>query len=158
MNQKIISLIIAILICEGAGGIGSIFTSAKIPTWYAGVIKPSFNPPNWIFGPVWITLFLMMGISVWLIWQKGIQNQEIKIALAVFAFQLILNIVWSLIFFGLQSPGRALIEIIFLWLAILVTIFRFFPLSSLAAWLLVPYLLWVSFAAVLNFSIWRLNS
>jgi tryptophan-rich sensory protein len=154
---NIIKLIVAILICEGAGVIGSIFTMSQIQTWYAGINKPSFNPPGWIFGPVWTILFLMMGIALYLVYQKGWMNQNVKIAIAVFALQLLLNIVWSLLFFGAHSPLLALIDIIFLLVAIVFTIFQFYPISQLAGLLLIPYVLWVSFASVLNYFIVKLN-
>lgn len=155
-------LVIAIAVSEAAGVIGSFFTISAIPTWYAGLMKPALNPPSWIFGPVWTTLFALMGISVFLIWSSYTEASEdkkkgFKIALALFGIQLVLNTLWSIIFFGLHSPGGALIEIIFLWLAILATIIAFAKISKPAAWLLVPYILWVSFASYLNFMIWILN-
>lgn len=150
-------LIIAIIISELAGIIGSIFTTPSIDGWYAGIVKPTINPPAWIFGPVWTTLFVLMGISAFLIWKTGLNRKDVKIALSIFIVQLILNTLWSIIFFGLHSPGGALIEIIFLWLAILGTIVSFAKISKPAAWLLLPYILWVSFAMYLNYAIWVLN-
>jgi len=154
---KILKLIISILICQGAGAIGSLFTSPAISTWYATIQKPSFNPPNWIFAPVWTLLFLLMGISLYLIWSKGFKDKEIKTAIFIFFAQLILNIFWSILFFGLQSPLYAFIEIIILWVAILFTIISFYKISKTAAFLLLPYILWVSFAGYLNYSIWNLQ-
>ncbi len=156
-GSKILKLIISILICQGAGAIGSLFTSPAISTWYATIQKPSFNPPNWIFAPVWILLFLLMGISLYLIWNKGFKYKGTKIAIFVFAVQLILNTLWSILFFGLQSPLFAFIEIIILWFAILLTIISFYKVSKIAAYLLMPYIIWVSFASVLNFSILIIN-
>lgn len=150
-------LIIAIVVSELAGVIGSVFTTPSIDGWYAGIVKPALNPPAWVFGPVWTTLFALMGISAFLIWKKGLERKDVKIALVFFGIQLILNTLWSIIFFSLHSPGGALIEIIFLWLAILATIIIFAKISKPAALLLVPYILWVSFAGYLNFSIWQLN-
>jgi translocator protein len=150
-------LIIAIVISELAGVIGSVFTAPSIAGWYAGIVKPVFNPPSWVFGPVWTTLFALMGISAFLIWKKDLNRRDVKIALGIFIAQLALNTLWSIIFFGLHSPGGAFIEIIFLWLAILATIIAFAKISKPAAWLLVPYILWVSFAGFLNYSIWALN-
>jgi tryptophan-rich sensory protein len=147
----------AILICEGAGIIGSIFTTPSINAWYTGIIKPSFNPPNWIFGPVWTTLFLMMGISLYLIWLKKLSGSNTKGVITIFGFQLALNILWSVLFFGLHLPLWALIDLALLWLVILLTIIKFYPLSRWAAWLMIPYILWVSFAGILNFFIVRLN-
>ncbi len=157
MKIDYLKLIISIALCQMAGFVGAIFTSSSIPTWYAGLNKPSFNPPNWIFGPVWTILFLMMGISFYIIWNLGIDKKDVKAALIIFGVQLLINILWSVIFFGMQSPFYAFIEIIILWIAILFTIIKFYNLSPVAAYLLIPYILWVSFAAVLNFSIWRLN-
>jgi benzodiazapine receptor len=150
-------LIASIIICQLAGVIGSLFTTPAIPSWYATLKKPSFTPPNWIFSPVWIALFVLMGIAAFLVWNKGLTDQKVKIALSIFGVQLILNVLWSVMFFGLRSPLVGLIEIAVLWVAILLTILYFFKVSNTAGILLIPYILWVSFAAVLNFSIWRLN-
>jgi benzodiazapine receptor len=156
--NEILKLFINIIICQFAGVIGSVFTTPAIPTWYATLIKPSFTPPNWIFSPVWISLYLLMGISVFLVWRKGIENPQVNLALRFFIVQLILNSLWSVLFFGLRSPFLGLVEIIILWIFILLTILYFFRVSKTAGILLWPYILWVSFAAVLNFSLWRLNS
>lgn len=152
-----LKLIIAIVVSELAGIIGSVFTTPSIAGWYAGIVKPALNPPAWVFGPVWTALFALMGIAVFLIWKKGLERKDVKIALGIFIGQLVLNTLWSIIFFGLNSPGGALVEIVFLWLAILVTIIAFYKISKPAASLLVPYILWVSFAGYLNYSIWQLN-
>lgn len=151
-------LITSLVICQLAGVIGSIFTKSAITTWYAVLKKPSFTPPNWVFSPVWITLFVLMGISAFLVWNKGPSDQRVKIALSIFVAQLILNVVWSVMFFGLRSPLAGLIGIAVLWIAILLSILYFFKVSNIAGILLLPYILWVSFAAILNFSIWRLNA
>ena len=156
-------LIIAIVVSELAGIIGSIFTTPSIVSWYAGLVKPALNPPAWVFGPVWTTLYALMGIAAFLIWSsyakasEGQAKRQIKIALGVFGIQLFLNAIWSIIFFGLHSPGWALVDIVFLWLAIVWTMVVFYKISRPAAYLLVPYLLWVSFASYLNYSIWMLN-
>jgi benzodiazapine receptor len=150
-------LIVSIIICQLAGVIGSLFTTPAIPTWYATLKRPSFTPPNWVFSPVWITLFVLMGIAAFLVWNKGLNDQKVKMALSIFAVQLILNVLWSVMFFGLRSPLAGLSDIAALWVAILLTILCFFKVSNTAGILLIPYILWVSFAAVLNFSIWRLN-
>ena len=155
--NNISKLVTAVAVPELAGIVGAIFTIPSIPAWYAGLIKPSLAPPNWLFAPVWTALFLLMGIAAFLIWSRGLDKKEIKIALAVFLGQLALNTLWSIIFFGWCKPGAALIEIFILWLAILATISIFYRISRLAAWLLVPYLVWVSFAAYLNYAIWTLN-
>lgn len=156
--KDILKLIASIIICQLAGFIGSLFTTPAIPTWYKTLIKPSFSPPNSIFSPVWIALFLLMGISLFLVWQKNQKDKKVKIALLFFTVQLVLNILWSVIFFGLKSPLLAFIEIIILWFAILLTILKFLKVSKPAGALLLPYILWVSFAAFLNFFLWNLNA
>ena len=156
--KNILKLIASIMICQLAGFIGSLFTTPAIQTWYKTLIKPSFNPPNSVFSPVWITLFLLMGISLFLVWQKNLKDRKVKIALFFFALQLSLNILWSIIFFGLKLPFYAFVEIIILWFAILLTILKFLKVSKPAGILLLPYLLWVSFAAFLNFFLWNLNA
>lgn len=153
----IIKLIVAVVVSELAGIIGSFFTTPSIGGWYVDIIKPALNPPAWVFAPVWTALFALMGIAAFLVWNKGLDNRNIKISLGIFIGQLALNTLWSIIFFGLHSPGGALIEIIFLWFAILVTIFAFAKISKPAAWLLAPYIIWVSFAMYLNYAIWTLN-
>ena len=155
-KQNIIKLILAIIICQLAGIVGSIFTSPNITTWYASIVKPAFNPPNWIFAPVWTTLFLLMGISLYLIIKEK-QTPKIRLAEGIFAIQLILNIIWSVLFFGLNNIGAAFAEIIILWIAIAATIYYFYKISKPAAYLLVPYIAWVSFATILNYSIFMLN-
>jgi tryptophan-rich sensory protein len=155
--SEILLFFSSIIICQLAGFIGSLFTTPSIPSWYAGINKPSFNPPNWVFAPVWTTLYLLMGISLYLVLRTGLNDKNVKMALAVFIFQLVLNSLWSFLFFGLHSPFTAFIEIIFLWIAILTSIILFFRISWVAGVLLIPYILWVSFASFLNFAIWRLN-
>ena len=156
-KNDIFKLILSIVICQAAGFIGSIFTSRSIPTWYASLKRPAFAPPNRVFAPVWTTLFVLMGISLYLVWRMLPKAENVRIALILFAAQLVLNIFWSVLFFGLQSPFAAFVEIIILWLAIFMTIIVFFRVSAIAAALLIPYILWVSFAAVLNFFFWKLN-
>lgn len=151
-------LIIAIGISLGAGAIGSFFTTPAIQSgWYAELVKPALNPPAWVFGSIWTLLFILMGVAVWLVWKRGLGEPGVKRALILFDIQLMLNVLWSIIFFGLHSPGGALSEIAFLWLAILVTIITFAKISKPSAWLLVPYIFWVSFAGYLNYAIWVLN-
>lgn len=155
---NIFKLIIAIAICELAGVIGSVFTAPTIQSgWYAELIKPTLNPPAGVFGPVWTILFALMGVAVFLIWKQGFGRKDVKIALMVFDIQLALNVFWSVVFFSWRNPGGALIEIIFLWFAIVASIVLFARISKPAAWLLAPYILWVSFAMYLNFMIWALN-
>jgi translocator protein len=150
-------LIIALALPFLAGWIGSIATMPTIPGWYASLDKPALNPPSWIFGPVWTTLYVLMGIAAFLVWRKGWENRKVKLALSVFGLQLLLNSAWSVLFFGLKNPGGAFVDIIFMWVAIAATIVLFGKISKTAAWLLVPYILWVSFAAYLNYSIWMLQ-
>ena len=153
----IIRLAISIGVCLAVGFIGSIFTSASIPTWYAALEKPSFNPPNWLFGPVWTALYILMGISAFLVWRVGLGEPNVRIALIIFIIQLILNTFWSLAFFGLRSSIAGLIVIIILWIAILLTILSSAKVSITAGILLIPYILWVSFASILNATIYVLN-
>jgi translocator protein len=150
-------LVFSIVICQLAGFIGSFFTVSSVSTWYLTLNKPFFNPPGWLFGPVWIILYFLMGISLYIVWNKGIKSSKSKIALSVFGLQLILNSLWSILFFGLKSPLLAFVEIIILWIAILSTLIYFHRISKIASYLLIPYILWVSFAAILNFSIYYLN-
>ncbi|UCG95086.1 MAG: tryptophan-rich sensory protein [archaeon] len=156
-KEKVFRFIISVAITNAAGFIGSFFTAPNIGSWYATINKPGFTPPNWVFAPAWTTLFVLMGISLYLVWEKGIEKKEVRIGIGVFGVQLFLNILWSLIFFGLQNPFYALLEIIALWLAILATIFLFYRISRKAGYLLAPYIIWVSFAGFLNYSIWILN-
>ena len=150
-------LIISILIPVLVGAISGYFTSSGVNGWYALANKPWFNPPSWIFAPVWTTLYVLMGIAFFLVWKSEPTNLIKKTAIALFAFQLLLNFFWSFIFFKLQQPGWAFAEIILMWVMILLTILWFGKINTAAAWLLVPYICWVSFASVLNYSIWRLN-
>lgn len=153
--MKIGKFIVSIGVSFSAGAIGSIFTFSAIPTWYATLAKPSFNPPNWLFGPAWTILYILMGIAFYLVWTSPRENK--KIAYMAFFAQLILNALWSIIFFGAHNLGLAFGEIVLLWLAILWTILEFRKISKPAAYLLIPYILWVTFAGILNFSVWRLN-
>jgi translocator protein len=154
---EILKLATSIVICQLAGFIGSLFTIPNIPTWYQGLRKPIFTPPNWIFGPVWITLFGLMGISAFVVWRLGLKEQRVKIALIFFSIQLALNTLWSVAFFGLRSPLTGLVEIVLLWIAVFATVKRFFKVATISGILLLPYLFWISFAAILNFFLWTLN-
>jgi tryptophan-rich sensory protein len=147
----------AVLVCLSAGFIGSFFTVGSIESWYLTLQKPSFNPPGWVFGPVWTILYLLMGVSAYLVWMNGLDKKEVRVALWFFSLQLVLNTLWSVIFFGAKEPFSAFVEIVFLWMAIAATISLFNRISRNAALLMVPYLAWVSFAAFLNYSIWQLN-
>lgn len=152
-----LKLIIAITVSELVGIVGSVFTAPSVASWYAELAKPVINPPAWVFGPVWTTLFALMGIAAFLVWREGLERKSVKIALGIFIGQLVFNTLWSIIFFGLHSPGGALVEIVFLWLAIAATIVAFARIFKPAAWLLLPYILWVSFAIYLNYALWTLN-
>jgi translocator protein len=147
-------LIYSIIICQMAGVVGALFTSSSVSTWYAALTKPALTPPGWVFGPVWTVLYLLMGVALFLIWKKGIKSAISKIAVKVFAIQLALNVLWSILFFGMQKPGLAFIDIVILWLGIVASIYLFYKISKPAAYLLIPYLLWVSFATYLNYSFW----
>jgi tryptophan-rich sensory protein len=154
-SESLLRLIVSLAVCLGAAALGALMTTPALRPWYADLHKPQWAPPNWLFGPVWTVLYLAMAVAAWLVWgRSGLMDRPMK----VFVLQLALNVAWSGVFFGLRSPGAAFAEIIAMWLAILATLIEFWKISSAAGWLLVPYLLWVSFAAVLNFSIWRLNS
>lgn len=178
--NKVIKFLTSIIICELAGASGSSLTMPAINGWYKKLTKPGFNPPDWLFGPVWTTIFVLMGIALYLVWFKKWEpkneidfkgrkpwnslSQKFLIGswqkaniILIFAFQLILNVLWSVIFFGLHSPGTAFFELLMLWFAIIFTIVNFYRVSKVAALLLLPYILWVSFAAILNYFIWVLN-
>ncbi|HSY10652.1 MAG TPA: TspO/MBR family protein [Verrucomicrobiae bacterium] len=154
-TQRWLMLIVFFAVCLGAGGLGSFFTASSVRDWYPKLRKPAGTPPSWIFGPVWTTLYLLMAVSAWLVWRE--YGRGALPALLIFFAQLALNIAWSGIFFGSRMPGVAFVEIVILWLAILFTIFVFYFLVPLAALLLVPYVLWVTYASYLNWGIWRLN-
>lgn len=156
--MQVVRLLTSIIICEAAGLIGSVFTAPAIGTWYAGLNKPIFNPPNWLFAPVWTLLFLLMGVAAYLVYEKGWSAPGVPRALILFAVQLVFNILWSVLFFGMKLPFYAFIEIVILWGLILLNILEFYKISQPAGLILIPYLAWVSFAAALNLAIFRLNS
>lgn len=157
--RKIAKLIIAVILCEVVGASGTIFTAPNIPTWYAGLVKPFFSPPNWLFAPVWTLLFLLMGIALYLIWEKKekIFKEKRKVALGLFGIQFVFNVLWSFLFFGLKNPFLGFVGILLLWISIVLTIMAFYKVDKKAAYLLIPYILWVSFAGILNFAIMMLN-
>jgi tryptophan-rich sensory protein len=156
-TSSVWKLIIAILACEVIGFTSGLIGSAAMNTWFDNLQKPSWNPPGFLFAPVWTTLYALMGIAFWLIWKNETAETNKRSAYFAFALQLFLNFWWSIIFFRFQAPFFALMEILLLLLAILLTIFQFSKISKTAAYLLVPYVLWVSFASVLNYTIWSLN-
>jgi len=155
--SSVIKLVISILASFAAGGIGSLFTFKVIPTWYAGLKKPPYTPPNWVFGPIWTTLYILMGISVFLVWQKRLATDGVMLAFTLFWIQLAFNALWSVIFFGMKSKGGGVIIIIVLWFLILATIITSFRVSGWAGGLLIPYIVWVSIASYLNIGVWLLN-
>ncbi len=155
--SDIVSLVVAVIIPLVVGGLGGVATAQSIPTWYQGLNKPAWNPPNWVFGPVWTLLYILMGIAAWLVWRQGWDNPQVQGALVIFGVQLLLNLFWSLIFFGLRNPGWAVLEIVVLWGFILATTIQFYRLEPAAGLLLIPYQLWVTFAAALNAAVWQLN-
>lgn len=150
-------LVACVALCEGAGLLGSIFTMQSITTWYAGLEKPWFTPPSWLFGPAWTTLYAMMGLSLFIVWNHHLEYGRSGNAISLFCVQLALNILWSYLFFGLRLPFIAFVDILILWTTILFMVFSSWKLSRIAAFLFVPYLAWVSFASLLNFYIWKLN-
>ncbi|MGA9192088.1 MAG: TspO/MBR family protein [Anaerolineales bacterium] len=157
-SKDILLLVGCIVVPFVIGGLGGWITTGSLTDWYSGLQKPSWNPPSAVFGPVWSFLYLLMGIALWRIMRMGWGTEGVQPAVIWFAVQLVLNFGWSLIFFGLRAPGPALIEILVLLAAVLITTRRFYVLEPAAGWLLVPYILWAAFATVLNGTIWRLNS
>jgi translocator protein len=155
--NKVIKLFLAIIICEAVGILGAIFTTPAIATWYQALNKPSFSPPNYVFGPIWTTLYALMGVSIFLILEKKIKGKEKNNLIFLFSLQLLLNFLWSVIFFGFHFPLLAFLDIVFLWVSILFLIIKFWKVSKPASYLLMPYLLWVSIASVLNAAIVVLN-
>ncbi len=157
MKRKITYLFIAVFICVLVGFLSSFATQSSVNDWYVTLNKPSFNPPNWIFAPVWSVLYILMGIAAGLVWIKGFYHVWVKTALYHFGFQLLLNALWSIVFFGFKNPFWALIVIGALLISIVLTFRWFKVVNKLAAYLLIPYFLWVCFATLLNFKIWQLN-
>ena len=156
--NKILKIIVAVAICLAIGYFSGTVTRSAILDWYPTLEKPSFNPPNWIFAPVWTALYIMMGVAAGLVWNRiKYETEAVKKALVFFIIQLILNAMWSYLFFGLRNPMLAGLEIIVLWLMIYETYIQFTKINKIAGYLFIPYLAWVSFAAVLNASIWWLN-
>jgi tryptophan-rich sensory protein len=156
--NNIVKLIIAVSIPVAVGATSGFFTATGVSNWFQTINKPSWNPPGWIFGPVWTTLYVMMGFALYLIWKSDATVEFKKTAISLFAAQLLLNFFWSFIFFNQHQIGWAVLEIIAMWVLILLTIFAFARVNNTAAWLLVPYISWVSFATILNYTIWKLNS
>ncbi len=154
--MKFTPVFVSIIIAQTAGIVGSVFTANSVATWYVELTKPSWGPPNWIFGPVWITLYTVMGIAAYLVWLRR-KELGAKIALSLYGAHLVLNAAWSLVFFGLKNPGLAFAEILVLLISIVTTTVLFWRISRPAGALMIPYLAWVSFASYLNYAIWQLN-
>ena len=156
--NKIYKILVMVATCLVIGYFSGMVTRSAITTWYPTLVKPSFNPPNWIFAPVWTMLYIMMGVAAGLVWDRiGQQKEVVKNALVFFAVQLVLNALWSFLFFGLKNPMLSGLEIVILWLMIFETYSKFIKINKIAGYLFIPYLLWVSFASVLNANIWWLN-
>lgn len=151
-------IIIAILICESTGIVSGLIADTGRNPWFDTISKPAWNPPSAVFAPVWTLLYLLMGIALGLVWKSAAPQKQKQAAMQVFALQLFLNFWWSILFFRFHATGLAFAEIVILWITILITIFRFAPISKTASWLLVPYIAWVSFASILSYTIWSLNS
>jgi len=153
---QILGLVVFLAVCFAVAGIGSLFTAAgMMGRWFDALPRPSWNPPNWLFGPVWTVLYTLMAIAGWLVWRERGGLRQATVPMALFAIQLALNLGWTGIFFYQRAPGAAFGEIVLLWLAILATMIVFWRVKSLAGWLFMPYLLWVTYAATLNYAIWR---
>ena len=155
--REIPKLVVSIIIVFVAGAIGTVYTLPEITGWYANLPKPSWTPPNWAFGPIWSTLYVLMGIALFLVWREGLERKEVKIAIIVFAFQLAINVIWSLVFFGGHNLFGGLVLVLILWIAILINIIVFYRISKAAGLILIPYLIWVSIASYLNYSVFILN-
>jgi tryptophan-rich sensory protein len=151
-----LSLMVFIILCFSAAALGSVFTHRSIKTWYLTIKKPSWNPPGKVFAPVWTVLYLMMAVAGWIVWER-LSQKGVSVPMVLFFIQLVLNTVWSAVFFGLRNPGWAFLEVILLWVFIALTVISFWNVYWVAGVLFLPYLLWVSFAAILNLAIWRLN-
>ena len=152
-----LKIVIAVGICLAVGSASGLATASSINDWYVTLNKPSFNPPNWIFAPVWTLLYIMMGVAAALVWEEGWEKPAVKNGLIFFGIQLLLNSLWTVLFFGLKQANIAFAEILILWVVLLLTILKFLKIRKVAGYLLIPYILWVSFATVLNGAIWQLN-
>lgn len=155
-SHPVLALVGFVLVCLATGWIGSVFTMSSVDTWYRTLEKPSWTPPNWVFGPVWTALYIAMGVAAWRVWREyGFSGAPA--AMTAFGVQLALNLLWSALFFGLRMPGLAAVEIVLLWAAVFATLRLFMRLDRTAGWLLIPYLAWVTYASSINFGVWWLN-
>lgn len=155
--REIPKLILSVLIVFTAGALGTVATLPEITTWYAQLAKPAWTPPDWAFGPVWSTLYVLIGVALFLVWRQGLDRRDVRYALLIFAIQLILNILWSVVFFGLHSLLGGFILILLLWIAIFANIIAFYVISRAAGLIMIPYLVWVSIASYLNYSVYLIN-
>ena len=155
--REIPKLIISIVIVFLAAAVGTVYTLSEITTWYVTLNKPTWTPPNWAFGPIWTTLYILMGIALFLVWREGLDRKEVRIAILVFAIQLALNVIWSLVFFAGHNLFGGLMLVILLWIAILINIIVFYRISKPAGLILIPYIIWVSIASYLNYTVFLLN-
>jgi benzodiazapine receptor len=155
--REIPKLILSVLVVFVAGTLGTLATLPEITTWYAALAKPAWTPPNWTFGPIWSTLYVLMGVALFLVWRQGLDRKDVRYAILIFAVQLLLNILWSVVFFGMHSILGGFILIMMLWIAILINILAFYIISRAAGLILIPYLIWVSIASYLNYSVYLLN-
>lgn len=156
--KRLVQVAAAVLACEAVGLIGSIFTAPAVVRWYPALEKPFFNPPAWVFAPTWTLLYAMMGVALYMIWRKKEQGYNVSLALTLFFTQLFLNGMWSFLFFGLKSLELAVLDILMLWVLIILTVVQFWGIDRRASLLMIPYLAWVSYASILAYAIWRLNS
>lgn len=157
MSKTFTRILIAVIVCLGIGFMASFATQSSVNDWYVTLNKPSFNPPNWVFAPVWTVLYILMGVAAGMVWARGFYHKWVKTALYHFGFQLVFNALWSIVFFGFKQPFWALLVILTLLVLIILTIKWFKVVSTTAAWLMVPYLIWICFATLLNYEIWVLN-
>ena len=157
MSKTFTRILIAVIVCLGIGFMASFATQSSVNDWYVTLNKPSFNPPDWVFAPVWTALYILMGVAAGMVWARGFYHKWVKTALYHFGFQLVFNALWSIVFFGFKQPFWALLVILTLLVLIILTIKWFKVVSTTAAWLMVPYLIWICFATLLNYEIWVLN-
>jgi tryptophan-rich sensory protein len=153
----IFKLLISIIVCQAAGIIGSFFTARALPGWFAGLNQPSFTPPDWMYAPIWIVMYLLMAIAAFLIWWRGLHIKPVRVAMILFLVQLVLNLLWVVTLFGLQSVLYGLVTVVALWIMVLFTIIQFYKISIAAGTLMIPYILWVTFTVILNGSLYLLN-
>ncbi|MBU0981285.1 tryptophan-rich sensory protein [Patescibacteria group bacterium] len=156
-KTNFLKLVFSVIVCQCAGIVGSLSVGTSVTTWYEPMLKPSFAPPNWVFAPVWTIMYTLMGIALYLIISDSKKSAERNVGLFFFGLQLVLNSLWTFLFFGLQNPPAAFLEIVLMWFCIFATVYYFWRVRKQAAYLLIPYLMWISFALVLNYAFWQIN-